>query len=110
MKAIVLGSNGYIGKHMARALSAQGYELTLVDVQKTNTLKFGAYSPMDLTEKDVVNAMDFDVDFVFFMAGLTGTFAAYEKFEQFIDVNEKGLLQVLNAMRKTNSRARIVFP
>lgn len=110
MKAIVFGSNGYIGKHLASALFRQNYQVTLCDVQGSNSLAFGSYSKADVTDKNFFNTLDLEVDFIFFFAGLTGTYVAYDKYEEFIDVNEKGLLHLLNMMRRTKSGARLVFP
>src|SRR5258708_33839038 len=110
MKAIVFGSNGYIGKHLAFELFKKDYKLTLCDVQESSSLTFGSYRKSDVTDKNLFDSLDLEADFIFFFAGLTGTYTAYDKYEQFIDINEKGLLHLLNAMRRVKSKARLVFP
>jgi len=110
MKAIILGSNGYIGKHLAYYLNSQDWELRLYDVQNVSSIDAGSYQSLDVRVKEAVEAIDWNTDFIFYFAGLTGTANAYEQYENFLDINEKGFLHFLNAMRKSNSRARIIFP
>jgi UDP-glucose 4-epimerase len=108
-KAIIIGSNGYIGKHLALYLRAAGWELRLYDLQPAQANSIN-YRTLDILDKKAVHEIPLEVDFIFYMAGITGTGNAYEKYEHYIDVNEKGLLHLLDAMRKSKSKARIVFP
>ena len=51
-----------------------------------------------------------DIDYIFFFSGITGTLNGYDKYESYIDVNEKGLLNLLNQIRILKSKARLIFP
>ncbi len=110
MKAIVFGSNGYIGMHLVDQLNKLNWHVDAYDIQQDSGVSVENYNAFDIREKSSVANIDFDADFVFFFSGLTGTGVAYNKYEDFIDVNEKGLLHVLDAMRIQESEARLVFP
>jgi UDP-glucose 4-epimerase len=110
MKALIFGANGYIGKHIALRAQKENWDVSLFDVQKTGQNWFANYQSFDVRKKEKITAINTDVDFIFLFSGLTGTLNAYEQYENFIDVNEKGLLHLLHHMRNQNSRARIIFP
>jgi UDP-glucose 4-epimerase len=110
MKAIILGANGYIGMHLAMQVQQMGWEVHVHDVQEKGQDWFKDYSALDIRNKENLNRIDTNVDFIFFFSGLTGTLAAYDQYENYIDVNEKGLLHLLDLMKKQNSSARIIFP
>ena len=59
---------------------------------------------------DSMEAVRYDVDAVILFTGRTGTYVGFDEPESFIKVNELGLLNVLNAMRKADSTAKLVFP
>ena len=68
------------------------------------------YAPVNILDESSVAGINFDVDAVILFAGKTGTYAGFDEPEAFVEVNELGLLNVLNAMRKAKSTAKIVFP
>jgi UDP-glucose 4-epimerase len=47
---------------------------------------------------------------VYFAAGVTGPANGFERYEDFVQVNEVGLANVLDAVRRQGSDARIVYP
>ena len=55
MKVLVTGSNGFIGKHMTKALLKAGYEVLPYDLDKT--------------EQDLINYVK-EADFVIHLAGI----------------------------------------
>jgi UDP-glucose 4-epimerase len=110
MKALIFGANGYIGMHIAMQAQKENWDVSLFDVQETGQTWFTNYQSVDVRKKESIAAINTNVDFIFFFSGLTGTLNAYEQYENYIDVNEKGLLHLLQHMRNQNSRARIIFP
>jgi UDP-glucose 4-epimerase len=110
MKALIFGANGYIGMHIAMQAQKENWDVSLFDVQENGQNWFAHYQFVDVRKKESIEAINTNVDFIFFFSGLTGTLNAYEQYENFIDVNEKGLLHLLQHMRIQNSRARIIFP
>jgi UDP-glucose 4-epimerase len=109
-KAIVFGVNGYIGRHLAHFLEKENFESRFYDIQKNPIDKHKNYSFLDISDATQVEKIDFDVDIIFLFSGLTGTNIGFEKYEDFIKVNEIGLLNILNHMRKVGSKSRLVYP
>ncbi|HZK08912.1 MAG TPA: SDR family oxidoreductase [Bacteroidales bacterium] len=109
-KAIVIGSNGYLGRHLADYLQQQGFATALYDLQGKSLLPQQSYARLDITQSVDFDQLDATADFIFFMAGLTGTGAGFDRHEEFIRANETGLLNLLQWMRKSGCRARIVYP
>ncbi len=63
-----------------------------------------------MLNKNEVESIDFNVDCIFMMTGLTGTKVGFDKYEQFVDVNEKSLLNLLDAIHNTPYRPKVIFP
>jgi len=109
-KAIIIGSNGYLGKHLSFYLEHAGFSNQNFDIQNQPARKVGSYQPMDITIPGEFEKLDPQVDFIFLFAGLTGTSNGFENYKDFVSINEIGLLNLLTWMRKTDCRARIVYP
>lgn len=110
MKAVIIGCNGYIGKHLTGLLLDHGFFIFGYDVQMSTFDERISYIPFNLTDKNDMTLIEMEVDFIFFLSGKTGTLNAYDDFEQYIDINEVGLLHVLDRMRYSKTLARIIFP
>ena len=109
MKIAVLGANGFIGKHIVNYLKGMGSaSIDCYDVAPESALP--NYHCMDLTDKNAVSSINWDVDYVFMFAGLTGTYAGFDAYEKYVMVNEVALLNVLDTIRQTTFRPKVVFP
>tara|TARA_R110001592_G_scaffold156341_4_gene386759 strand:- start:2349 stop:3245 length:897 start_codon:yes stop_codon:yes gene_type:complete len=109
-KSIVFGANGYLGRHMVHFLQNNGHQVVASGSKNESIDNFPDYIKADITTLKDFEKLDFDVDYIFVFAGLTGTSAAFDEPDKFTDANEKGLLNILNRHRKLNSKARIIFP
>lgn len=112
-RILIIGANGYIGRHLTMLLCHPGIDLTACDIHPCSKLppeSTGRYRQLDITEPEATSEADVDVDYIFLMAGLTGTKKTFNEYADFITVNEIGLLNILSRMRETGSRARLVFP
>lgn len=112
-KCSVIGTNGYLGRHLTYILNERGHKVFGYDKDEDRNINIPKevdYKRVDITQKSDVQAINFDVDFLFFFAGLTGTKEGFENYEKFIKVNEKGLLNVLNEIRKANKKPQVIFP
>ena len=105
MKCLVLGAGGYIGRHLAVALCAQGHE-----VVATATRANPFDSRVDVCDSHSLARVDWAVDLVFLFAGVTGTAASFKNHEAYVKGNEIGLLNVLEGIRRSSYRPRLVFP
>lgn len=109
---IIIGSNGYIGRHLAKVLADEEYRLKLYDVQPGPLDKeMGAwYKSLDILDKEALAELEVDADAIFVFSGLTGTSVGFKRYEEFINTNEVGLLNILDLLKARGSHARVVFP
>lgn len=99
-RCTIIGNQGYIGKHLVHYLQMVYHtEPTCYDVGQ-----------IDLTNKESLQCIDLDVDYLFVFAGLTGTHASFEKYEQYTLVNEVGLMNLLDLISQSPYRPHIVYP
>lgn len=110
MKALIFGSNGYLGRNLYHYLNTRDVQLKCFDIQELSKDLNTIYEQIDITIPADFSGIDVKVDSIYFFAGLTGTSQGFESYSQYIDTNEKGLLNLLSEMVKQNSRARIIFP
>jgi UDP-glucose 4-epimerase len=110
MTAVIIGCNGYLGKHLTSFLLKEGWKVYRYGKKEVDDLSLPDYSRLNVEHKEDFEVLNTDVDFIFYFSGITGVAAAYNNYESYIDVNEKGLLHLLNKVRYDNSKARIVFP
>lgn len=108
-KCAIIGSNGYIGKHIEWYLKKNGLVPMCYDVQEDDAT-VNNYKKIDLTDKISIGTIDLDVDYIFFFAGITGTHAGFDFYEKFTSINEIGLLNLLDAIRHSKYRPKMVFP
>lgn len=107
-KCLFLGCNGYIGKHLCHYLKIYGYTVISCDIQQESDLD--NYWKVDVTNPNELERLDYDVDLIFWFSGLTGTFESFTKADSFIQVNELGLLNLLNILKDKITKPRIIFP
>lgn len=106
-KVAVIGSKGYIGKHLVYYLQRLGITVNMYDVQDSDEPN---YKQIDITNSESVAEIDLNVDYIFMFAGLTGTYAGFDKYQMYNAINEIGLLNILNAIRNSEYRPKVIFP
>lgn len=106
-KCAVIGGKGYIGKHLAFYLKSRGMVVNTYDVVSDDE---DCYQQVDMTDAGSVSKVDLDVDYIFMFAGLTGTYAGFDAYEKYININEIALLNLLDAIRKSAYRPKVIFP
>ncbi len=107
-KVIIIGSDGYIGKHFSWFLK-QNYGIVPYNYDFANKEELNYYK-IDITDKDSVKNISLDADYIFIFAGLTGTYTGFDNYEKFIEVNELGLLNLLDAIRNSKFRPKVIYP
>lgn len=110
MKAAVIGCNGYLGKHLSAFLIEKGWFIYGYDTSELPMIFISKYQSIDISQKEQLNKIEMDIDYIFYFSGITGTLDGYDKYESYIDINEKGLLNLLDKIRKSKSKARMIFP
>ena len=109
-KALIIGANGYLGRNIVKYLESKCESIVCCDIQETSIIPNTEYYQVDITQYSSLNKIDFSVDYVYLFAGLTGTLNGFDDYSRYIDINEKGLLNVLTKIKNSNSVARVVFP
>ena len=112
MKATVIGSEGYLGAHLVCDLLRDGFDVQRLDVLPRERFSSSApYARLDIADRDsILSSLDVDVDFILLFAGLTGAGVSFDRYQDFVHVNQLGVLNVLDHLRNTGSHAKIVFP
>lgn len=106
-KVAVIGGKGFIGKHLVFYLKREGHQVTSYDIIESDEED---YYCMDMTDKKSVESMDLSVDYVFMFAGLTGTYVGFDAYEKYVSINELSLLNLLDAIRQSTYRPKVIFP
>ena len=106
-KIAIIGGNGYIGKHLNFYLKQKGYNPMVYDIQDCDVSN---YRKIDITNNKSVNEIDLDVDIIYMFAGLTGTYAGFDNYEKYLKTNELSLLNLLDAIRYSDYRPKVIFP
>ena len=116
---LITGGLGFIGSNLARALVAQGANVTLIDSLIPQT-GGNFFNISDIREKVVVNICDVrdpqaikylikGQDFLFNLAGQTSHIDSMNVPQTDLDVNASAQLSILEACRYNNPNIKIVF-
>ena len=110
MKKIgVIGANGYIGKHIVSYLQRH-YDVNVDSYDIVAECDLPNYHKVNLTDKESIKGLNLDIDYIFMFAGLTGTYNGFNEYEKFISINELGLLNLLDAIKSSEYRPKVIFP
>ena len=110
MKKIgVIGANGYIGKHIVSYLQRY-YDVNVNSYDIVAECDLPNYHKVDLTDKESIKGLNLDIDYIFMFAGLTGTYNGFNEYQKFISINELGLLNLLDAIKNSEYRPKVIFP
>ncbi|MDD2200124.1 MAG: SDR family oxidoreductase [Bacteroidales bacterium] len=108
--ALIFGANGYLGKNINYFLVRHGIETICFDIHDKARGNVSNYQKLDITNAKNFENINLKVDYVYFFSGLTGTYQGFTDASKYITINEIGLSNLLNALVKQNSKARIIFP
>ena len=107
-KVAIIGAKGFIGRHLNWYLQTQKHIVPhcydIIEIDEPY------YHKVNMLDKEAIASIDLNVDYIFMMSGLTGTKVGFDKYEQFVDVNEIALLNLLDAIRLSPYRPKVIFP
>jgi len=109
-KALVTGSNGFVGSHLVEALLSRGYVVSCL-VRKTSNLRWleGLKVELvygELSDKESLKKAVMDKDFVFHLAGLTKA----KRHDDFYKINHLGTKNLVEASCESNpGMKRLVY-
>lgn len=108
MKAIVFGGSGFVGSHVADALSAAGHDVTVFDRRPSPYLAAGQRQVLgDILDRDAVMASVAGHDVVYNFAGMADIDEALHKPIETAQLNIIGCAHMLDAARMAGA-ARFV--
>lgn len=105
MKIVVTGGAGFIGSHIVEYWSNTNAEVHIIDNLRSGFEKNVAdfkniiFHKGSITDKEFVNKVLENTTYVFHLAALISVPESLEKPEECLDINVKGLLNVLNAAK-----------
>ncbi len=108
-KAIVLGGSGFLGSHVADALSDEGYEVTLFDIRESKYIRDDQKQILgDILDIESVCKAIEGHDYVYHMAGIADIDECYQKPVETVKFNILGTTHVLEACVKASVK-KLVF-
>jgi UDP-glucose 4-epimerase len=109
-RALVTGGAGFLGSHIADALTRRGYEVSIFDRAPSQYASGSQKSIVgDITSPDDVRAAVEGMDAVFHLAALADLNAGKTRPVETARVNIMGTLNVLEAIRHHGTRPRLMF-
>lgn len=97
MKALITGSEGFVGKYLRSELTENGYDVTGLDLfQAENTLKADLLNPEQVQE--IINLQKPDV--VFHLAGQANVGKSWEIPAKTVEININAAINLMEAIRK----------
>lgn len=108
----IIGANSYLARNLIYIIKQkkEEYELFLYDCQCQQIDGAENYKQVNVCCMEEIKELNYAVDNIFVFTGKTGTYEGFEKYEDFIDINEKALLNILTGYRMFGSHAILVFP
>ena len=112
-RVAIIGSESFLAQNLIAyfEMKKDCPKLYLYDHKESAMVKqTHEYSCIDFNSVDSLRRIDFDVDAVYIFIGKTGNVNGFDEYRDFIDVNEKFFLGILNTYVEQNSHARIIYP
>lgn len=112
MKIAVVGANSYIARNLIYVLRKRisDYNIALYDNAETHFDEEENYTRINIVDRESISHVDMDCNIIFMFAGKTGSERGFDEYKSFVDVNEIGLLNLLDEYRKQKSKAKIIYP
>jgi len=111
IKSLVTGGAGFIGSHLVDKLLANGHEVVAIDnffsggkrnIEHNLDNKNFTFKKIDIREKNQINELSNDFDYVFHLAGIADIVPSIENPVDYFDTNVKGTLNLLEFSRTNN--------
>lgn len=109
MKILFFGVNGYLGRHLYLSLKGE-YDILPLSRSEKSVDNLSNYVSVDISNSKDLSKIDFNVDYVFLFSGLTGTLNGFNQYQSFIQANEIGLLNILDQIRNSSKKPKLIFP
>ncbi|MBN1576150.1 MAG: NAD-dependent epimerase/dehydratase family protein [Chitinispirillaceae bacterium] len=110
-RALITGSNGFVGEWLVDHLNAKRYEVHGIDLQEQSNYPSVAYHHIDLLDTAATAALvtDLQPEIIFHLAAVSYLPDADRSPRQSIDINIAGTMAVLDAVKVGAPAARILL-
>ena len=110
MRTVVLGGSGFVGSHVADALTDAGHEVTILDSAEAPWRRpEQEFAAVDVTDLDAVTDAVLGHEVVYNFAGIADIDEARRRPVDTVRVNVQGNVNVLEACRRAGGVRRYVF-
>lgn len=109
-KFTIIGSNSSLAQNFIYYLRNKDIVLKLYDIQENDVNGSSDYRCVDFFSDGDLTKIDYDCDALFLFSGLTGAESSLLHASRFVDINEKLFLRIVEAVKNSNSKCRIVYP
>lgn len=113
MKSItIIGANSYIARNMILLVSEQypDAEMFLYDAAPKHIDNGMNYRQINILSRESVKEINMHSDIIFMFVGKTGSAKGFDDYEDFININEIALLNILNEYRRQKANGKLIFP
>jgi len=106
VKVVVTGGAGFIGSHIVEHWYEKGADVHILDSLRSgyekniNNFSNVVFQKGSITDKNLTNSVIEGADYVFNLAALVSVPESLEKTDECIDINVKGLLNILDASKE----------
>jgi nucleoside-diphosphate-sugar epimerase len=118
-KILITGGAGFIGYHLAKKLSYDGFNITIVDnnergvkdkdLDKLIELDCVQYIQLDLLQENEFNKLEKDYEFIFHMAAIIGVSHVMNRPYDVLTKNVSMLENIITFSKKQNNLKRLFF-
>lgn len=110
MKIGIIGSNSGLAKYFIKYLMDKNIIVNCYDIHEESRYEVHNYKKIDFTVREDMEKIDFSCDYIFIFSGLTGPESSMVRYSEFIDINIKMLIDILDTVKKGNFQCKIVYP
>ena len=111
-KGLVIGAAGFVGSYLVREMRENGMEAHATKLPHESLGDIGAaVYDLDIMDRDAVTALLFEVrpDYIFHLAAQSSVGLAWKKPGLTVDVNIKGSVNVMDAVRELFYKPRVLL-
>lgn len=112
-KALIIGGAGFVGKHLADHIhNIYGWDLHITKMkQEELAIPYVSISDLDILDQEQMNSLLSQIkpDYIFHLAAQSSVALSWKNPQLTIDVNIKGSLNLLEALKDINPRPRTLL-
>ncbi|MDE7063528.1 MAG: GDP-mannose 4,6-dehydratase, partial [Lachnospiraceae bacterium] len=113
MKSLIIGGAGFVGEYLIRELLREGGQEVVVTKMHQETIAVSGVlvRDLDILDESAIDSIlrEEHPDYIFHMAAQSSVAVSWEKPQLTIDVNVKGAVNLLEAIRRLKYKPRVLL-